>query len=61
MNLNEHAIESRSNCDLCDQTRNQVSNKYNGNCFCPNCSNCMEDVPNNLAKSVERFLIGNVV
>ena len=49
-------------CDLCEQKMNPTVKIYNNDTrLCKTCFDHMESLPEAIAKSVERFLIGNVV
>lgn len=55
-------IDALQKCELCEQKMNPTVNIYNNNTrLCKACFHHMEKLPDIVAKSVERFLIGNVV
>jgi hypothetical protein len=52
----------QNKCDLCEQTMNPTIHIYKDRTFlCKACFGHMQQMPEPLVKSVERFLIGNVV
>jgi hypothetical protein len=55
-------IDIKEKCDLCEQTMNPTIHIYKDWTFlCKACYGHMQQMPEPLAKSVERFLIGNAV
>ncbi len=48
-------------CDLCEQKMNPTVNIYNDIRLCSECYQHIQNLPQIVAKSVERFLIGNVL
>jgi hypothetical protein len=59
---NEQSIEAHQKCELCEQKMNPTVKIYNHNTrLCKACYQHMGNLPEIVAKSVERFLIGNVV
>lgn len=62
MSLDKHACDDQQNCELCDQKMNPTVMIYNHHTrLCTSCYHHMEKMPDLVAKSIERFLIGNVV
>ncbi|MGD8835092.1 MAG: hypothetical protein PVI54_11840 [Desulfobacteraceae bacterium] len=62
MKLMEESISAGKRCDLCELVMNPTVNIYSDDChLCNTCFREMENMPEVVAKSVERFLIGNVV
>jgi hypothetical protein len=56
------SIDPVQRCDLCEQKINPTVKIYNNDIrLCKACFGHMENLPEVVAKSVERFLIGNVV
>lgn len=59
-NATTSAIQKK--CELCEKTMNPTIHIYKDQtCLCKACFNHMQQMPEILEKSVERFLIGNVV
>jgi hypothetical protein len=55
-------IDDLQKCELCEQKMNPTVKIYNKDThLCKVCFHHMERLPDIVAKSVERFLIGNVV
>lgn len=52
-----------SRCDLCVKMikGGQMKSKKNGLVLCPDCQQFMDWFPDTSEKSIERYLIGNVV
>jgi hypothetical protein len=62
MKPNDQSTEANERCDLCEQKMNPTIRIYNDNTrLCGPCFHHMEKMPDILAKSVERFLIGNPI
>ena len=62
MNSDEQSNEAIPKCDLCERKMNPTVRIYNDNIrLCTACFQHIENMPEIVAKSVERFLIGNVV
>lgn len=61
MNSGNQIIDSSQKCELCEQKMNPAVKIYNNIRLCKACFHHMEKLPDVVAKSVERFLIGNVV
>ena len=62
METNTPTKDVQKKCDLCEQTMNPTAHLYKDwTCLCKACFGHMQQMPEPLAKSVERFLIGNVV
>jgi hypothetical protein len=62
MNSDEQSNEAIPKCDLCERKMNPTVKIYNDNTFlCSACFYHIKNMPEIVAKSVERFLIGNVV
>ncbi|MGD9006961.1 MAG: hypothetical protein PVG41_03515 [Desulfobacteraceae bacterium] len=54
--------EVQKKCDLCEQTMNPTVHIYKDQtCLCKACFSHMQQLPEPLVKSLERFLIGNAV
>lgn len=55
-------IDTLQKCELCEQKMNPTVKIYNNDTrLCKTCFHQMGKLPDIVAKSVERFLIGNVV
>ncbi len=62
MKSDEQPIHALQKCELCEQKMNPTVKIYNNDTrLCKACFHHMEKLPEVVAKSVERFLIGNVV
>jgi hypothetical protein len=62
MDKTSQTKEIQKKCDLCEQVMNPTILIYKDQtCLCKACYDHMLRMPEPLAKSVERFLIGNVV
>lgn len=62
MKSDSHSIELFHQCELCEKKRNTETRVFsNDTHLCEVCLNHVEKLPEIVAKSVERFLIGNVV
>ncbi len=62
MNSDEQSNEAIPKCDLCEREMNPMARIYNHHTrLCKACFSHVEKMPEIVAKSVERFLIGNVV
>jgi hypothetical protein len=62
MQTEHKTIEAFQKCELCEQKMNPTVKIYNKDTrLCKACFHHMEKLPDIVAKSVERFLIGNVV
>ncbi len=58
----EQPIDASPKCERCEQKMNPTVKIYNDNIqLCKACFDHVEILPELVAKSVERFLIGNVV
>jgi formylmethanofuran dehydrogenase subunit E len=58
----KQSIDPLQRCDLCEQKMNPTVKIYTNNTrLCKSCFDHMENLPEVVAKNVERFLIGNVV
>lgn len=55
-------VDALQKCELCDHKMNPTVKIYNNDTrLCKTCFDRMENMPEVVAKCVERFLIGNVV
>ncbi len=55
-------LDKLSICDLCEQKINPTVRIYNNDIrLCSKCFDHIEKIPEAVAKSIERFLLGNVV
>ena len=62
MESKEQPTNASPKCDLCEQKMNPTVKVYNNHTFlCAACFHHMKNLPEIVAKSLERFLIGNVV
>ncbi len=62
MKSDEQSNEAIPKCDLCERKMNPTIRIYNHNTrLCSACFYHIQNLPEIVAKSVERFLIGNVV
>lgn len=62
MNPDEHLRPVAPRCDLCERRMNPTVRIYNDNIhLCTACFEHVRNLPEILAKSIERFLMGNVV
>jgi hypothetical protein len=62
MQSDQKTIETLQNCDLCERRMNPTINIYRDDTrLCNDCFCRLERAPELVAKSMERFLIGNVV
>ncbi len=61
MKSDHQSIDSLQKCELCEQKMNPTVNIYKNIRLCKACFHHMDKLPEVVAKSVERFLIGNVV
>ena len=62
MESNKTNMDTAKKCDMCDQKMNPTVNAYKEDTrLCAACFGHMQCVPEHLARSVERFLIGNVL
>jgi NAD-dependent SIR2 family protein deacetylase len=62
MKSDEKSSDAIPKCDLCEQKMNPTVRIYNDNTrLCSACFHHMHNLPEIVAKSIERFLIGNVV
>jgi hypothetical protein len=53
---------TKKKCELCEQTMNPTIHIYKERtCLCKACFGHMQQLPETLAKCVERFLMGNAV
>jgi hypothetical protein len=62
METNATTCAIQKKCELCEQAMNPTIHIYKDQiCLCKTCFGHMQQMPEILEKSVERFLIGNVV
>ena len=62
MNPDEQSNDAIPKCDLCERKTNPTERVYNNyTSLCSECFSHMQNLPEIVAKSLERFLIGNVV
>jgi hypothetical protein len=62
MQSDQKTIGTLKSCDLCDQKMNPTIHIYGDDTrLCNDCFYRLERAPEMVAKSMERFLIGNVV
>jgi hypothetical protein len=61
MKADELSRDVIPNCNLCDEKMNLTLDSRNDIYLCSECFQHTQDSPQIVAKSVERFLIGNVV
>lgn len=62
MHSDDQLSETVPKCDLCERKMNPTVRIYNDNTrLCSACFHHVEKLPDIVARSVERFLIGNVV
>jgi hypothetical protein len=62
MNSDYQSSEAIPECDLCERKMNPTVRIYNDIiCLCSPCFHHIQNLPKNAAKSIERFLVGNVV
>lgn len=62
MNSDYQSNETIPRCDLCERKMNPAVRIYNNIIsLCSPCFHRIQKLPENTAKSVERFLAGNVV
>lgn len=61
MNSDEQSSEAIPKCDLCERKLNSAVRNYNRTHLCSVCFQRIQNLHEMVAKSVDRFLIGNVV
>lgn len=62
MKSDKRTTDALQKCELCEEKMNPTVKIYNHNTrLCKACFDHMENMPEVMAKCVERFLIGNVV
>lgn len=62
MQSEKHSFSANLKCDLCEQKMNPTVNIFkNDHKLCKACFIHMQNIPDVVAKSVERWLKGNVV